>query len=143
MIATLTMPQGTPVEQTGRIIERIEKAALQVIDEFSSEGKPSLMKHISTTVGAHPAAARGGPGHSDLATLTASHLAEVNVELLSSEHRDASSNEMKNRWRGIVGEIPGVSSLTFMSEIMSTGDAINVEMSHQNYTVLLLSLIHI
>jgi multidrug efflux pump subunit AcrB len=95
------------------------------------------MKHISTAVGAHPAAARGGPGHSDLATITASHLAEVNVELLSSEQRDASSNEMKNRWRDIVGEIPGVSSLKFMSEIMSTGDPINVELSHQNYTVLL------
>jgi multidrug efflux pump subunit AcrB len=142
MIATLTMPQGTPVGQTRRIIERIEAAALQVIDEFDdkSQGKPPLMKHISTAVGAHPAAARGGPGHSDLATITASHLAEVNVELLSSEQRDASSTEMKNRWRDIVGEIPGVSSLKFMSEIMSTGDPINVELSHQNYTVLLQSV---
>lgn len=139
MIATLTMPQGTPVEQTGRIIERVEAAALQVIDEFDdkNQGKPSLMKHISTTVGAHPAAARGGPGHSDLATITASHMAEVNVELLSAEERYASSEAMKNRWRDIVGEIPGVSSLTFMSEIMSTGDAINVELSHQSYIVLL------
>ncbi|MDH4241026.1 MAG: efflux RND transporter permease subunit [Phycisphaerae bacterium] len=137
MIATLTMPQGTPVEQTRRIIEKIETAALQVIDEFSSEGKPSLMKHISTTVGAHPAAARGGPGHSDSTSATASHLAEVNVELLSAEERYASSEAMKNRWRDIVGEIPGVSSLTFMSEIMSTGDPVNVELSHQSYTVLL------
>lgn len=139
MIATLTMPQGTPVEQTRRIIERVEAAALQVIDEFDnkSQGEPPLMNHISTTVGAHPAAARGGPGQSDLATITASHMAQVNVELLSSEHRDASSNEMKNRWRDIVGEIPGVSSLTFMSEIMSAGDPINVELSHKNYTVLL------
>ncbi|MHC4311970.1 MAG: efflux RND transporter permease subunit, partial [Planctomycetota bacterium] len=139
MIATLTMPQGTPVGQTRRVIERVEAAAMQVIDEFDdkSQGKPPLMKHISTAVGAHPAAARGGPGHSDLATITASHLAEVNVELLSSEQRDASSTEMKNRWRDIVGEIPGVSSLKFMSEIMSTGDPINVELSHQNYTVLL------
>ncbi|MHC4693268.1 MAG: efflux RND transporter permease subunit [Planctomycetota bacterium] len=139
MIATLTMPLGTPVKQTRRVIERVEAAALQVIDEFDdkSEGKPPLMKHISTTVGAHPAAARGGPGHSDLATITASHLAEVNVELLSGEERDVSSTEMKNRWRDIVGEIPGVSSLKFMSEIMSTGDPINVELSHKDYTVLL------
>ncbi|MHC4111204.1 MAG: efflux RND transporter permease subunit, partial [Planctomycetota bacterium] len=139
MIATLTMPQGTPVGQTRRVIERVEAAALQVIDEFDDKipGKPPLMKHISTAVGAHPAAARGGPGHSDLATITASHLAEVNIELLSSEQRDASSNEMKNRWRDIVGEIPGISSLKFMSEIMSTGDPINVELSHKNYTVLL------
>ena len=139
MLATLTMPQGTPVQQTRRIIERIETAALQTVDEFDSvrQGKSSLMKHISTTVGAHPAAARGGPGHSDLSSRAASNLAEVNVELLSGEERKASSKAMKNRWREIVGEIPGVSSLTFMSEIMSTGDAINVELSHQNYTVLL------
>jgi multidrug efflux pump subunit AcrB len=139
MVATLTMPQGTPVAQTREIIERVETAALQVIDEFGSEGKgePSLMKHISTTVGAHPAAARGGPGHSDMASQAASHLAEVNVELLSGEERYASSRAMKNRWREIVGEIPGVSSLTFISEIMSAGDAINVELSHENFDSLL------
>ncbi|MCH7557818.1 MAG: efflux RND transporter permease subunit [Planctomycetes bacterium] len=137
MIATLTMPQGTPVEQTSEITERIEKAALQVIDEFGSEGKPSLMKHISTTVGAQPAAARGGPGSSDLTSIAASHLAEVNVELLSGEERYASSKAMKNRWREIVGEIPGVSSLKFTSEIMSAGDAINVELSHENFDSLL------
>ncbi len=137
MIATLIMPQGTPVEQTGEIIGKVEKAALQVIDEFSNEGKPSLMKHISTTVGAQPAAARGGPGHSNIASQAASHLAEVNVELLSGEERYASSRAMKNRWREIVGEIPGISSLTFMSEIMSAGDAINVQLSHANFDSLL------
>jgi multidrug efflux pump subunit AcrB len=137
MIATLTMPQGTPVEQTTEVIEAVERAALQTIDEFNVEGKPSLMKHIATTVGTHPAAARGGPGHSDFTSTTASNLAEVNIELLSGEQRYASSREMKNRWREIVGEIPGVSSLTFMSEIMSAGDAINVELSHQNFDKLL------
>jgi multidrug efflux pump subunit AcrB len=139
MVATLTMPQGTPVDQTRQIIERIEKAALQVIDEYDSErkGKASLMKHISTTVGTHPAAARGGPGHSDIASQTASHLAEINVELLSGEERNASSKAMKNRWRDIVGEIPGVSKLTFISEIMSAGNAIDVELSHENFDSLL------
>jgi multidrug efflux pump subunit AcrB len=88
-------------------------------------------------VGAQPAAARGGPGHSNIASQAASHLAEVNVELLSGEERYASSRAMKNRWREIVGEIPGISSLTFMSEIMSAGDAINVQLSHENFDSLL------
>ena len=63
MIATLKMPLGTPVEQTGKITDRIEKAALQALEEFDSKrpGKPPLMKHMSVTVGAHPMAARGGP----------------------------------------------------------------------------------
>jgi multidrug efflux pump subunit AcrB len=65
------------------------------------------------------------------------HLAEVNVELLGGEERDVSSVVLKNRWRDVVGEIPGVSSLTFMSEIFSAGDAINVELSHESFDTLL------
>ncbi|MBN2137358.1 MAG: efflux RND transporter permease subunit [Sedimentisphaerales bacterium] len=140
MVATLTMPQGTPFEQTRRIIENIEACALKAIDEFEKkrpENAFPLLKHISTAVGFHPAAARGGPGHSDLTSSVAAHLAEVNVELLSGEERDVSSTVIKNRWREIVGEIPGVSSLSFMSELMSTGDAIDIELSHQNFDSLL------
>jgi multidrug efflux pump subunit AcrB len=67
------------------------------------------------------------------------HLAEVNVELLGGEKRDVSSVLLKNRWRDLVGEIPGVSSLTFISEFMTTGEPINVELSHENFDTLLLA----
>ena len=72
-----------------------------------------------------------------MGALMAAHLAEVNVELLDSEQRDLSSTDLKNRWREIVGEVPGVSSLTFRSELMSTGDAIDVELSHIDFDSLL------
>ncbi len=141
MIASLTMPQGTPFEQTRRIIERIEAAALRAIDEFEAgrgEGAPPLLKHISTTIGSHPAAARGGPGSNDIIAPIGAHLAEVNVELLGSEERgEVSSIAIKNRWSDIVGEIPGVSSLTFWSEIMSAGKPIEVELSHEEFDTLL------
>lgn len=141
MIATLTMPQGTPYEQTRAVILQIEEAALRAIDEFEARREPNstpLLKHISTAIGSHPAASRGGPGHSDQSgILVAAHLAEVNVELLDSEERDVSSVDIKNRWREIVGEIAGVSSLTFMSEIMSTGKAIDIELSHADFDTLL------
>jgi multidrug efflux pump subunit AcrB len=78
-----------------------------------------------------------GPAQVEMAAPATAHLAEVNVELLSSEERDVSSVALKNRWREIVGEIPGVSSLTFISEIFSAGDAINVELSHQDFDSLL------
>jgi len=138
MIAMLTMPLGTPVEQTREIIEGIERVAFQTIEEFDSKrpGQPSLLKHISTTVGAQPTLARGGPVTIDLGVGGQSHLAEVNVELLGAEDRDVSSVALKNRWRELVGEIPGVSSLTFMAEFMSTGNPIEVELSHQDYDVL-------
>jgi multidrug efflux pump subunit AcrB len=139
MIAALKMPQGTPFEQTREIAEKIERAALDVIAEFDAKrnGKPSLMKHMATTIGSQPTLARGGPGHTEMDAVVEAHLAEVNVELLGGEERDVSSVLLKNRWRDLVGEIPGVSSLTFISEFMTTGEPINVELSHENFDTLL------
>jgi multidrug efflux pump subunit AcrB len=139
MLALLTMPLGTPVEQTTEIINGIEKAAFRVLEEFDSRrpGKPSLLKHISTTIGAQPTLARGGPVSLDAGAGGQSHLAEINAELLGAEERDVSSVEIRNRWRELVGEIPGVSSLTFMAEWADTGNAIEIELAHQDYDVLL------
>jgi len=139
MVASITMPQGTPVKQTQEIADRIEKAVEQVREEFDARqsGRASIIKHVATTIGSQPASRGGGPVRG-IAVGAAAHLAEVNVELLGGEERDVSSTVLKNRWRDIVGEIPGVSSLTFFSEIFSAGEAINVEMSHQNFDTLLL-----
>ena len=141
MIATLKMPLGTPVERTREITERIEKAALQALEEFDSKrpGKPSLMKHMSVTVGAHPMATRGGPVQVDLGGAGQSHLGEVNIELLGAEDRDVSSVLIKNRWRELVGEMPGVASLTFLAEFSTTGNPVEVELSHKDFDTLLVA----
>ncbi len=139
VIALLRMPLGTPVEQTRAVAERIEASAFDAIKEFDKEypGDVSIKKHISTTIGALPTVGRGGPVQVDLATGGQSHLAEVNIELLGAEERDLSSTAVKNRWRELVGEVAGASSLTFISEFASTGDPINVELSHQDFDMLL------
>jgi len=139
MLALLTMPLGTPVEQTREVIEDIEKAAFQALEEFDRQrpGAPSLRKHIATTVGAQPTLARAGPVQVDLGTGGQSHLAEINVELLGAEERDVSSIAIRNRWRELVGEIPGVSSLTFIAEWVDMGNPVEVELSHRDYAVLL------
>ena len=139
MLAAVTMPQGTPVEQTRAVVERLEQAALQVKEEADREreGKPSIFKHMSTTIGAQLTLRRGDPGHTEAQLMAASHLAEINIELLGGEQRGVSSVVLKNRWREIMGEIPGISSLSFHSEIMSVGEAVNVELSHGNFDTLL------
>lgn len=139
VVALLRMPLGTPVEQTRAVAERIEAAAFDTIEEFDNKigGDISLRKHIATTIGAHPTVGRGGPVQVDLGGGGQSHLAEVNIELLGAEDRDLSSTAVKNRWRELVGEVAGASSLKFISEFASTGDPINVELSHQNFDVLL------
>ena len=139
MVATIVMPLGTPVNQTQQVVRKIEQAAEQIRRQVDAErpDQPSIIKHMATTIGDQPAARGGGPVRG-IGSVADSHLAEVNIELLGAEEREGiSSTDLKNRWRELVGEIPGVSSLTFFSEIMSTGEPINVEISHQNFDTLL------
>jgi len=139
MLAAITMPLGTPAHQTEKVVERIEQAVRQVQREADIDrpGQPSVIRHVATTIGAQPTLGRHGPLR-ESGSVSDSHLAEVNVELLRAQEREGiSSIDLKNRWRQLVGEIPGVSSLTFISEAMDTGEAINVELSHENFDTLL------
>ncbi|MBE0535110.1 MAG: efflux RND transporter permease subunit [Phycisphaerae bacterium] len=140
MVATLEMPQGTPPEHTLAVLQRLEAAAVQVQSEVDAQRseKPSIFKHMATTIGAHPATEQGGPVQQVSVGTSQAHLGEVNVELLGSEERDGlSSVAMTNRWRELVGEVPGVSSLTFLAEIQMTGDDIDIELSHDRFDQLL------
>ncbi len=140
MVALLTMPQGTPVEQTAAILERIEAGAIRLAadhDEAQPDGRPSVIQHISATVGQHPT----GGGHGPMATRQSggdsSHLGEVNVELLGGEDRDVGSAELLRVWREMVGEVPGAVSLTFQANMFSAGDPVSVQLAHRDFNVLL------
>ncbi len=142
MIAELTMPKGTPLDVTERIATRITAAARAVAHSYDAKrppGSPSVIQHISTTFGQQPRAARiAAGGHSQgVGAETGGNLAEINVELLDSEHRGIPSSEIAEKWRARVGEIPGVSSLTFSANLFSVGDDINVELSHHNFQTLI------
>ena len=139
LLAELEMPLGTPYEQTHDNIKKIEQAAFEVIKEFDEKhpNEQSLMKHMATTVGSLPTSSRSGPVTIAAGSGGQSHLAEVNIELLGSEFRDISSVDIGNRWREKVGEIPGASSLTFTSEFVMTGNAIEIELSHDDFDTLL------
>ncbi|MHC5059480.1 MAG: efflux RND transporter permease subunit [Planctomycetota bacterium] len=140
MIAMLTMPQGTPIDQTNEIVKTMESAAEQVRAEIDAArpGQPSIFKHTLTVIGDHPSLRNQGPGHVTSGGVSAAHLAEVNVELLSGEERgDISSVKQANRWRELIGEIPGVDKLRFISEAKSIGEDINVELAHNDYDALL------
>jgi len=141
--ATLTMPQGTSVEQTKTIVSKLEQAAGQVqrrIDSERDSAADSIFRHMSTSIGDQPFT-REGRGGPPLEIGSGAYLAEVNIELLTGEQgRKLPSPEIAGRWRKLVGEIPGISSLTFSSEFFSIGEAINVELSHWDFEQLLKSV---
>ncbi|MBN1796569.1 MAG: efflux RND transporter permease subunit [Sedimentisphaerales bacterium] len=141
MVAWLKMPLGTPVEKTTQITQQIYDAAEQIRSEYDKKypSDKSIVKHIAITIGAHPATGNQGPMSIEAGAEGASHLAEVNVEFLGGEERPEglSIKELMNQWRDIVGEIPGATSLKFISEIASLGEPINVELSHAKFDTLL------
>ena len=140
MTALLTMPQGTPVEQTAAVLERIEAAAVRVAaehDGVQADGLPSVVRHISNTVGQHPTAGGHGPRATQQTGGDSSHLGEINVELLGAEDRDVGSGVLLKRWRELVGEVPGAVSLTFHANMFSAGDPVSVQLSHRDFDTLL------
>lgn len=142
--ASLRMPQGTSVDQTRGVVKRIEAAAEKIraeIDKDKAPGNPSVFKYMATDIGSQPftKGQNGGPHGTGGGGSTSAHLAEVNIELLSGEERNVRSSEIANRWRKEVGSIPGISSLTFTSSLFTAGDAVNIEMSHSDFEMLLKS----
>ena len=140
MVAALTMPQGTPVKVTERILSRIERAAYEVTAQVEAEDPENdlkFLKHTSLTVGEMPSKGGHGPTAKQSIGGTSSNIGEVNVELLGSDVRTVSSNYMVNLWREKVGEVPGAVSLTFQSSMFSGGDAISVQLAHRSFPTLL------
>lgn len=138
MVAYLKMPQGTPMEHTAAVAERIEKAAQTVIAEYDGEREgPSIMQHVSITVGSQPTSGGGGPTSAGSTAGNGSHLAEINVELLGGEARGLSSEDIMNRWRREVGGVPGAVALTYTASLFNAGSAVSVQMSHRNQETLM------
>jgi len=141
MTAELTMPKGTPPERTLEVVRRIERAAIEVgreYDRTAPEGSGPVIRHIATSLGEQPRAARiAGGGHTEgVGGETGAHLAEIVVELSPGERRGIASGVLADRWREAVGEIPGVSMLSFSSNLFSVGEDINVELSHHDFETL-------
>jgi len=144
LVAEISMPQGTPIDRTERVVRHIEAAASRVrerLDARAEPGTPSIFRHVATTVGQQPfKLIISGQAHLGNTGATGdSHLAEVNIELLSREYRNTSSAEIKEMWREEVAQVPGVSSLVYLSSFFSLGEDVNVELTHKNFDKLLLS----
>lgn len=139
MAAFVTLPEGTPPEVTRAVIERIEQAALQVRDEIESGqnfGTNSLFRNLNASVGDQPyrtAQSKNGGANGD--QFSRDNVGEVHVQLMESEVRGdfgVSSTDVANRWRDLVGAVPGAVELVFTSSIFTAGNAINVQLSGPN-----------
>jgi multidrug efflux pump subunit AcrB len=140
VVVSLTMPQGTPIEKTTQVLAHIERTARELCDEFDRE-QPSdgrLLDHMLATVGSQPYSqeqAQNG-GNRDAQFSSGSHLGEINLQLLRSELRTPSSDEIMGTLRERVGTIPDAIELTYTTSFFSTGKDIDVEVYHADMDTL-------
>ena len=134
VVAFLTMPKGTAPEVTARVLQRLEDSARQVALEIADAGEPDAIRHVMATVGNHPYRSTQSRGR--VSTLSSGHLGEVNMELAAAEDRDVSAEDLARRWRQLAGPIPDAVELSFSSDLLSSGKAIDVELSAPDLEVL-------
>ncbi len=134
LVAALTLPQGTTVEEAQKAVEQLE-ASLELVradfDRDRDDGN-SVILHVQTSIGTQPRSAGGGPGAGAVTIPAGAHLVEVNAELLKAEYRNVPSPDMAKRWRELCGPITGAVSLTFSANLFRGGDPVNVQLASSN-----------
>lgn len=139
VVALLTMPQGTPVDITAQVVQKLEENALKLQEEFS-DGDNKPIQHILASVGSQPFLSRRmGPAGPSASSASGSHLGEVNLQLFSSEIREVTSPQLAQRWRELVGVVPDAEEMVFSSSLFSVGEAINFQLAGANYEELQLA----
>ena len=126
MVASVTMPQGTPAPVTSNAVRRLEEGAERLRRALLDETGQDYFRHIVASVGNQPMASRGGGPMGPIRNLTASHIGEVTTELAPAETRTITSEELANRWRKLTGPIPEAVETNFTASVMSPGKDVDV-----------------
>ncbi len=131
---TIKMPVGTPVRETARVARFIEKKGEEAARELEKThpGCGPICQHIYTLVGGTLGV--GGPVGGGEAS--AAHLAEVSMLLTPNQQRCVGAEEVKRKWRELVGEIPGVDALTFKANLVHMGANLDIQLAHKDLEVL-------
>jgi multidrug efflux pump subunit AcrB len=136
IIAEVNYPLGTPFALTEETIGHMEKKAFELNTIFSEFSKKNgaLVKKAFALVGAIPRRDWKPPEFG-------SHVGEVWIELASSETRsDISTHSILTKWRTLIGEIPGLDSLTFATlEGGPAGNPIEIQLSGRDFEQLKLA----
>jgi len=136
LIAEINYPLGTPVSLTETAVKHLETKAFDLNSAFPdfSEENGDLVKNTFALVGLIP---RRDWKPAEIG----SHVGEVWVELVTSAERSGlSTNDIQNKWRNQVGELPGIERLAFFTlEGGPAGNAIEIQLSGRDFDQLSLA----
>ncbi|NND38715.1 MAG: efflux RND transporter permease subunit, partial [Pseudomonadales bacterium] len=123
VVASVTMPVGTPFEVTDRHITKIAEHARALQERYTNGRGESAIKHILAVTGSQ----RSGN--------TGPHLGQVAIEMYPLEKRPVAleSHDLSKEMRKLIGVIPGAEELAFRSEIFSTGSPVHVQLRGNSF----------
>ena len=108
--ARVLLAQGTPLEKTETVVQRLIQSLEKTRDEFAAANDQALLKNIKVTYNKNADSSESG-----------THIATISVDFLETERRSTSLREFAPRWRENTGDIPIAISLQFKEP--STGPA--------------------
>ena len=130
--AKLEMPVGIAFQSTETEIKKMEEAAQRVGSRHKDIHGKSVLVHVLATAGTQPFLT--GFGGADVPL--GSNVGEVTVQLSPAADRSISADEFIAEWRKEIGMIAGVVELSFRQETGAGGNAIDIEISGRDLTVL-------
>ena len=94
LAAKLTLPAGTPLARTEKVVQQVVEGLEAVNEELSQvqDGGQQLVESFNIEFGKNDEAFESGP-----------HVATVNVDLLGSESRSTTLDEVIGKWKAKVG----------------------------------------
>ncbi len=120
--ARILLPQGTPLAETERVMDRILKALDKTVDTLNKNEPEPLVKNVQLSYGIHGDVPENG-----------THIATLTLDLLSTEIRHTKMADFTKLWRENTGGLPNVISIQFREpKIGPAGRAIEVRLSGRN-----------
>ncbi|MCG8684806.1 MAG: efflux RND transporter permease subunit [Desulfobacterales bacterium] len=107
VVASVEFPEGTPFFVTNKAVAKIEAAAAQAAQTFTTQSGDPLIENVLATVGQ---GAGETEGHSDSSS---PHQGGVRVSLLDPGDSGVHSDDFITAWENACGNIEGVQSLDF------------------------------
>ena len=116
--ARILMPQGTPFDRTEAVVAELLASLQQAKSELPAEDNGELIKHIQVFYSKNADAGEEG-----------AHLATISLDLLDSEKRNTSLNELQRLWRQTTPAIPDAVSIQFKEPTLGpAGQAISIRL---------------
>ena len=132
--ATVVLPVGAAVSETGALVQRLTREARATADELAGESADGVLRGIYAEVGGQAGETGPGGGGSSQGSANSGF---VQVELVESGQRAFSARQFSDAWRARVGEPVGVDRLNFSFGLgPGSGADLGIELAHRDQDTL-------